>query len=84
MRDNGNNANNHARDDNGPLDAVSLCAKSTTDQGKVYSAADKVFLDFLGYQGTKEEKARALPARAKADPNYGFNSVLKFFQMKRE
>lgn len=42
------------------------------------------FLDFLGYQGTKEEKARAFAARAKADPNYGFNSVLKFFQMKRE
>jgi hypothetical protein len=42
------------------------------------------FLDFLGYQGTKEEKARAFAARAKADSNYGFNSVLKFFQMKRE
>jgi hypothetical protein len=41
-------------------------------------------LIFLGYQGTKEEKARAFAARAKADPNYGFNSVLKFFQMKRE
>jgi hypothetical protein len=33
------------------------------------------FLDFLGYQGTKEEKARAFAARAKADPNYGFNSA---------
>lgn len=42
------------------------------------------FLDFLGYQGTKEEKARAIAARAKADLNYGFNSVLKFFQVKRE
>jgi hypothetical protein len=42
------------------------------------------FLDFLGYQGTKEEKARAFAATAKADPNYGFNSVLKFFQRKRE
>ena len=28
--------------DTGPLDAVSLCAESATDQGKVYSAADKV------------------------------------------
>jgi hypothetical protein len=28
--------------DTWPLDAVSLCAESATDQGKVYSAADKV------------------------------------------
>jgi hypothetical protein len=26
------------------------------------------FLDFLGYQGTKEEKARAFAAQARADP----------------
>jgi hypothetical protein len=42
------------------------------------------FLDFLGYQGTKEDKARAFAAQAKADPVYAFNSVLKFFQRKRE
>jgi integrase len=42
------------------------------------------FLDYLGYVGTKEEKARAFAARARADPNYVFNSVLKFFQAKRE
>ena len=42
------------------------------------------FLDFLGYQGTKEEKARAFAAQARADPIYAFNSVLKFFQSKRE
>jgi hypothetical protein len=42
------------------------------------------FLDFLGYTGTKEEKARAFAAQAKADPSYAFNSVLKFFQSKRE
>jgi hypothetical protein len=42
------------------------------------------FLDFLGYAGTKEEKARAFAAQAKADPNYGFNCVLRFFQSKRE
>jgi integrase len=42
------------------------------------------FLDFLGYQGTKEEKARAFAAQAKADPVYAFNCVLKFFQSKRE
>jgi hypothetical protein len=42
------------------------------------------FLDFLGYQGTKEEKARAFAAQAKADHVYAFNSVLKFFQSKRE
>jgi hypothetical protein len=42
------------------------------------------FLDFLGYQGTKEEKARDFAAQAKADPVHAFNSVLKFFQSKRE
>jgi hypothetical protein len=42
------------------------------------------FLDFLGYQGTKEKKARAFAAKARGDPNYAFNSVLKFFQSKRE
>jgi hypothetical protein len=42
------------------------------------------FLDFLGYKGTKEEKARAFAAQARADPIYAFNTVLKFFQIKRE
>ena len=42
------------------------------------------FLDFLGYQGTKEDKARAFAGQAKADPVYAFNTVLKFFQSKRE
>jgi hypothetical protein len=42
------------------------------------------FLNFLGYQGTKEEKARAFADQARADPVYAFNSVLKFFQLKRE
>lgn len=41
-------------------------------------------LNFLGYKGTKEEMARAFAAQAKADPIYTFNSVLKFFQSKRE
>jgi integrase len=42
------------------------------------------FLDFLGYTGTKEEKAQAFAAQAKADTVFAFNSVLKFFQIKRE
>jgi hypothetical protein len=42
------------------------------------------FLDFLGYAGTKEEKAQAFATKARADPVYAFNSVLKFFQLKRE
>ena len=42
------------------------------------------FLDFLGYTGTKEEKARAFVVQAKADPGLAFNCVLKFFQSKRE
>jgi hypothetical protein len=42
------------------------------------------FLDYLGYQGTREQKARAFAAQARADPDFAFNSVLKFFQSKRE
>ena len=42
------------------------------------------FLDFLGYQGTKEEKVRTFADQARRDPIYAFNSVLKFFQSKRE
>ena len=42
------------------------------------------FLDFSGYQGTMEEKSRAFAAQGRADPNYAFNSVVKFFQSKRE
>jgi hypothetical protein len=42
------------------------------------------FLDFLGYTGTKEEKARAFAAQARVDHIYAFNSILKFFQSKRE
>jgi len=42
------------------------------------------FLDFLGYVGTREEKTRAFASQARADPIYAFNSVLKFFQTKRE
>lgn len=42
------------------------------------------FLNFLWYTGTKEIKARAFAAQAKADPAFAFNSVLKFFQSKRE
>lgn len=42
------------------------------------------FLDFLGYAGTKKEKVRAFAAQAKADPVFAFDSVLKFFQTKRE
>lgn len=42
------------------------------------------FLDFLGYAGTKEEKARAFATQARGDPVYASNSVLKFFQLKCE
>jgi hypothetical protein len=42
------------------------------------------FLVFLGYKGTKEEKARAFADRARAHPAHAFNSVLRFFQSKRE
>ncbi|MDQ3852454.1 MAG: hypothetical protein M3299_06440 [Thermoproteota archaeon] len=58
-----------------------LKAPATKDK---YTQRLTKFLDFLGYKGTKEEKARAFAAQAKADPNYAFNSILKFFQNKRD
>jgi hypothetical protein len=42
------------------------------------------FLDFLSYQGTTEEKACTFADRARKDPIYAFNSVLRFFQSKCE
>ena len=61
-----------------------LKAPATKDK---YTQRLTKFLDFLGYTGTKEvkaRKARAFAAQAKADPAFAFNSVLKFFQSKRE
>jgi len=65
------------------MDALSLCSKSTCYEGKIHSEVTK-FLNFLGYPGTKKEKARAFAVQAKADPGLAFNCVLKFFQSKRE
>jgi hypothetical protein len=42
------------------------------------------FFDFMVYQGTTEHKARAFADRARSDPLYAFNSVLRFFQSKHE
>ena len=42
------------------------------------------FLDLLGYTGTNDDRARAFVTQARTEPNYAFNSVLKFFQSKRE
>jgi len=58
-----------------------LKAPATRDK---YIQRLEKFPDFLGYKGTKEEKARAFAAQARADPIYAFNTVLKFFQIKRE
>jgi hypothetical protein len=58
-----------------------LKARATGD--KNIQRLTKLF-DFLGYAGTKEEKARAFATKARADPVYVFNSVLKFFQLKRD
>ena len=41
-------------------------------------------LDFLGYTGTNDLRARAFVTQARTELNYAFNSVLKFFQRKRE
>ena len=42
------------------------------------------FLHFIGYTGTNDDTARAFVAQARTEPNYAFNSVLKFFQSKHE
>ena len=42
------------------------------------------FLDFLGYTGANDDRAPAFVTQARTEPNYAFNSVLKFFQSKRE
>jgi predicted metalloendopeptidase len=38
------------------------------------------FPHFLGYPGKDEEKARGFADRARADPVFSFNSVLRFFE----
>lgn len=48
--------------------------------GDKYAQRLTRFVDFLGYQTTKEDKTRPFADRAKADSVYAFNSVLKFFQ----
>jgi hypothetical protein len=62
----------------------SLCNKGTPATRDKYIQRLAKLLDFLGFKDTKEEKARAFTAKARADPNYAFNSVLKFFQSKHE
>ena len=42
------------------------------------------FLDFLGYSGTNDDRARAFVVQAGTEHNYAFHFVLKFFQSKRE
>jgi integrase len=66
-----------------PWNIFLYALKAPATKEKYTQRLDK-FLDFLGYKGTMEEKARAFAAQARADPNYAFNSVLKFFQNKRD
>jgi hypothetical protein len=42
------------------------------------------FLDFLGYNAIKKDRARVFAAQARADPTSALNSVLKFLQSKRK
>ena len=65
------------------MDGLSLCLKAPATRDK-YIQRLTIFLDFLGYTGKREEKARAFATQARGDPVYAFNSVLKFFQFKRE
>ena len=58
-----------------------LKAPATKDK---YSQRLTKFLDFLGYIGTKRRKSSRLRSTSKSRPIYAFNSVLKFFQTKRE
>ena len=42
------------------------------------------FLDFLGLQGTLEDKARFFAERGKYDSVWAFNSILEFLQAEKE
>jgi hypothetical protein len=64
------------------LDNICLCIKASATKDKYIQRLTK-FLDFLGHQGSKEERSGAFAVQAKADPNFAFNSVLKFFENKR-
>ncbi len=60
-----------------------MTLKAASNRDKYIQRLTK-FLDFLGYAGTKEEKARAFAAQIRPDPVYALKSILKFFQLKRE
>jgi integrase len=42
------------------------------------------FLDYLNFQGTLEDKARAFARKGKADSIWAFNGLLKFIQFQKE
>jgi hypothetical protein len=61
-----------------------LCALKPPATWDKYIQRLTKLLDFLGYIDTKEEMVRAFATKARADPILAFNSVLEFFQLKRE
>jgi hypothetical protein len=61
-----------------------MYALKSSEARRQYRKRLKMLFDFLDYQGTKEEKARAFAAKTRRDSNCAFTSVPKFFQSKRE
>lgn len=42
------------------------------------------FLDYIGFQGTLEDKARAFANKGKVDGNWVFGSIIRFIQFQKD
>jgi integrase len=42
------------------------------------------FLDYIGFQGTLEDKARAFASKGKVDGNWAFGSIIRFIQFQKD
>jgi hypothetical protein len=40
------------------------------------------FLDYIGFQGALEDKARAFASKGKVDGNWAFRSIIRFIQFQ--
>jgi hypothetical protein len=69
--------------DHGSMVDVSLRDESPDDQGKIQWEVSQIF-DFIGLQGTIEERAKAFAERGKKEPDLVFVSILRFAQVQKE
>jgi hypothetical protein len=42
------------------------------------------FLDYIGFQGTLDDKARAFASKGKVDGNWAFGSIIRFIQFQKD